>query len=284
MRMKVMVSLINKLISCLKKIYPPELEKEEDILNILKQAAQKSLINAETFHMLENTLNLSNLKVRDIMMPRNQMKTLNEKMPLSAIVEIINESGHSRFPVTAFDNNDILGILHAKDLLMIQNNLQKDEFDLVDMLRRANFVPESKKLDALLADFRKNRNHMAIVVDEYGHTIGFVTLEDTIEEIIGEIADEFDVDKEDPIKQLSDNQYIIKGDAEIELINERFGPIFNDNQVDTIGGVVTSLFGYPPKRGQEIDYMHCHFKVISATLRRIKLLEVTITPHEKLES
>ena len=209
-------------------------------------------------------------------MPRGQMISIKENMSLDAIIEVINESGHSRFPVLSEHEDDILGILHAKDLLHLTD---ANAFDLLDIIRQANFVPESKRLYALLADFRTNRNHMAIVVDEYGHSIGFVTLEDTIEEIIGEVADEFDVEREDPIKTLSSNQYIAQGDTELILINQRLLSDFNSEQFDTIGGLITSLFGYPPKRGEQIDYKHFHFKIISATSRRIKLLEITDHRH-----
>lgn len=262
--------LLNLTRQFIKSLFRMEPQNTEDLLFTIKTCIEKVIINPETGMILENTVNLNHLQVRDIMMPKNQMIVLQENASISDIIQTITESGHSRFPVISNQGEHILGILHAKDLLGIPHD---HEFDISDILRNANFVPESRKLDALLTDFRKNRNHLAIVVDEYGQPVGFVTLEDTLEQIIGDIADEFDVDEEDPIKILNDKQFIMKGDTELELINERLGTQFSDEHVDTIGGLVTSHFNYPPKRGEIIQINEFQFRILSASSRRIKLLE-----------
>jgi magnesium and cobalt transporter len=211
------------------------------------------------------------MKVRDIMLPKKQMTCVSEASELPEIIDIVTQSGHSRFPVT--DNkNDVIGILHAKDLLSPQAKKNND-FDLHDIIRHATFVPESKRLDILLGEFRANRNHMAIVVDEYGETSGFVTLEDIIEQIIGDIEDEFDIDEEAYIKSHGNERYIIKAHTPIEEFNEEFASHFSDDAYDTIGGIVMTNFGYLPKRGEIITIDQFEFKVINADARRIKLLE-----------
>lgn len=269
--MKTMKSkILNTCWNFCKNLIRMEPKNTEDLLHAIKISTEKLIINPETGMILENTINLSHLQVRDIMMPKNQMVMLAENASISEIIQTITESGHSRFPVISIHGEQILGILHAKDLLGIAHD---HELDISDILRNANFVPESRRLDALLTDFRKNRNHLAIVVDEYGQPVGFVTLEDTLEQIIGDIADEFDVDEEDPIRILNDTQFIMKGDTELELINQRLGTHFSDQHVDTIGGLVTSHFTYPPKRGEIIQIEQFQFRILSASARRIKLLE-----------
>lgn len=249
-----------------------EIHTKEDLQQKLKQSLKNNVINPEVYGILENTLNLADMQVRDIMMPKGQMIYIPENANYDDIIKRITDSGHSRFPVLAEHGDEVLGILHAKDLLHLSPE-DKEDLDLSNIIRSANFVPESKHLDALLADFRQNRNHMVIVVNEYGQTIGFVTLEDTIEQILGDIADEFDVDKEDPIKSLSTKHYILRGDTELELFNQRLNTQLDDSQFDTIGGLVSAQFGYTPKRGEKINYKHFKFKILSANSRRIKLIE-----------
>jgi magnesium and cobalt transporter len=267
-----MHKLLHQFISYIRGFITIEPKNADELLLIIKTCSQKLIINPETSVILENVLNLNTMQVRDIMMPKSQMVFIQEHASLDEMVKIIADSGHSRFPVLAEHGDEILGILHAKDLLNLADN---QEFDISDLIRSANFVPESRKLDALLTDFRKNRNHLAIVVDEYGQAIGFVTLEDTLEQIIGDISDEFDVEEEDPIKVLNQKQYIMRGDTELELINERLSTNFEDEDFDTIGGLVTSYFTYTPKRGEVIQIGDFEFKILSASSRRIKLLECT---------
>ena len=249
-----------------------EIRNKEELQHKIKQSLKNNVINPEAYAILENTLNLADMQVRDIMMPKGQMIFIPEHANYQEIIERISESGHSRFPVLAEHGDEILGILHAKDLLNLSHE-DKQDLDLSNIIRSANFVPESKHLDALLADFRQNRNHMVMVVNEYGQTIGFVTLEDTIEQILGDIADEFDVDKEDPIKSLSTKHYILRGDTELEIFNHRLNCELDDSQFDTIGGLISAQFGYPPKRGETLRYENFKFKILSANSRRIKLIE-----------
>lgn len=264
--------LIEQTNRIIKKILHWEIRTKEDLLLQLKQCLQNSVINHETCAIIENTLNLSEMRVRDIMMPKGQMIIIHENAHYSEIIKLITDSGHSRFPVLANHSDDILGILHAKDLLNL-NDDEKENIDLGDLMRSVNFVPESKRLDALLKEFKQNRNHMVIVVNEYGQTIGFVTLEDTIEQILGDIADEFDVDEEDPIKSLSHKHFIIRADTELDIFNERLNAQMDDTQFDTIGGLLTAQFGYTPKQGEKLNYKNFMFKIVSANSRRIKLIE-----------
>jgi magnesium and cobalt transporter len=259
-------------LSFIKKLFTSSITNKDQLINTLKQCLQNLIINHETYSILENTLNLADMQVRDIMMPKSQMVSILANSNYSKIVKLITQSGHSRFPVLTEHGDEILGILHAKDLLGLSEE-EKNNLNLTDLVRMANFVPESKKLDGLLTDFKQNRNHMALVVNEYGQTIGFVTLEDTIEQILGEIADEFDVDEEDPIKFLAEKHFIIRADTELELLNERLHMQFDNSQFDTIGGLLTAQFGYKPKRGEQINFHDFKFKILSADSRRIKLVE-----------
>jgi magnesium and cobalt transporter len=222
--------------------------------------------------MIEGVILFSQMKVRDIMLPKQQMTCIDQEALLPDIINIVTQTGHSRFPVLGESKKEVVGILHAKDLLCFYEE-DNPRFDLLDIVRHAVFVPESKRLDILLADFRRNRNHMAIVVDEYGEVSGFVTLEDIIEQIIGDIEDEFDIDEEAYIKTHKDAHYIIKGHTPIEEFNEQLQANFSDESYDTIGGIVMNNFGYLPKRGEIITIDEFEFKIINADARRIKLLE-----------
>lgn len=252
--------------------FHPEIRSTDDLIHELKKSLQKSIINFETYSILENTIQLSHLQVRDIMMPKNQMVFIYSHATYDEIIELITQSGHSRFPVFLEHTDKVLGILHAKDLLRLSEEEQAD-LDLTDLIRDANFVPESKRLNSLLSDFKQRRNHMAIVVNEYGQTIGFVTLEDTIEQILGEISDEFDVDEEDPIKALAPKHYILRANTELEIFNQRLDVSWDLKDIDTVGGFVTAQFGYTPQRGEEISYDNFTFKILSANSRCIKLIE-----------
>lgn len=244
----------------------------EALVHILREAQHYALIDTETLTMIEGVILLSQMRARDIMLPKNQMTVISQNMKLSEVYKIITQSGHSRFPVTGDDQSEIIGILHAKDLLRFQTH-NEDSFNLNDLIRQATFIPESKKLNLLLTDFRNNRNHMAIVVDEYGATSGFITLEDIIEQIIGDIEDEFDIDEESYIKAHGAGHYMIKAHTPIQEINEQLHADFSDEYYDTIGGVVMAHFGHLPKRGEIVTINHFEFKVVNADARRIKLLE-----------
>lgn len=255
----------------LKHFLQIEPQNKEELISLLRDAQLRSLIDSETLAMIEGVILFAQMKVRDIMLPKKQMTCVPEDTELSEVIKIVTQSGHSRFPVTD-SKNDVIGILHAKDLLRFQAE-ENIEFDLQDIIRQATFVPESKRLDILLSQFKSNRNHMAIVVNEYGEVAGFVTLEDIIEQIIGDIEDEFDIDEEAYIKAHGDAHYIIKAHTPIEEFNEQLHANFSDNSYDTIGGIVMTNFGHLPERGESITIDEFQFKIINADARRIKLLE-----------
>lgn len=257
--------------SSLKHFLHVEPQNREELITLLRDAQSRSLIDSETLGMIEGVIQFAQMRVRDIMLPKNQMASLSVNDSLTQVIETVNASGHSRFPVTGDNKDEIIGILHAKDLLRYQDS-SDDDFDLDDIVRSATFVPESKRLDLLLSEFRNNRNHMALVVDEYGTVSGFVTIEDIIEQIIGDIEDEFDVDEEAYIKEHLDSHYIIKAHTPIEEFNEQLHAGFTDETYDTIGGIVMAGFGYLPKRGEIINIDNFEFKIINADARRIKLL------------
>lgn len=256
----------------LKLFLKREPKNKEELINLVRDAQRHLIIDSETLTMLEGVILYSQMKARDVMLPKNQITFIPHNLSLHEIINVVTESGHSRFPVTDSDKTTIIGILHAKDLLRFQTQ-EDDSFDLHDLMRKATFIPESKKLNILLADFRKNRNHMAIVVDEYGATSGFITLEDIIEQIIGDIEDEFDIDEEAYIKRHGAGHYIIKAHTPIHEINEQLNAGFSDELYDTLGGIVMAKFGHLPKRGESTTIDHFEFKIINADARRIKLLE-----------
>ena len=255
----------------LRQFLQVEPQNKEELISLLRDAHARSLIDSETLSMIEGVIQFAQMRVRDIMLPKNQMTCISQDDELKDIIDTVTSSGHSRFPVTGDNKDEIIGILHAKDLLPYQAERTTD-FDLHDIIRFTTFVPESKRLDLLLSEFRNNRNHMAIVVDEYGAVNGFVTIEDIIEQIIGDIEDEFDIDEEAYIKAHGDAYYIVKAHTPIEEFNEQLEANFSDENYDTIGGIVMSTFGYLPKRGEAITINEFEFKVINADSRRIKLL------------
>ena len=248
----------------LKQFLQVEPKTKDELIRLLRDAQLRAIIDSETLVMIEGVILFSQMKVRDIMLPKQQMTCIAHNALLNDVINIVTQSGHSRFPVTSESKNEVIGILHAKDLLRFQEE-ENAAFDLLDIVREASFVPESKRLDLLLGEFRANRNHMAIVVDEYGAVAGFVTLEDIIEQIIGDIEDEFDIDEEAYIKTHSDAHYIIKAHTPIEEFNEQLRANFS--------GIVMTNFGHLPKRGEVITIDQFEFKVINADARRIKLLE-----------
>lgn len=256
----------------LKQFIQDEPQTKEHLIQLLRHAQTRALIDAETLAMIEGVMLFAQMKVRDIMLPKKQMTCIPHDSTLAEAINIITQSGHSRFPVTNDSKNDVIGTLHAKDLLRFQDSATSD-FDLLDLIRQTTFVPESKRLDSLLSEFRVNRNHMAMVVDEYGSVSGFVTLEDVIEQIIGDIADEFDIDEEAYIKTHGDKRYIIKGHTPIETLNETLNTHFSVDVYDTIGGIIMANLGHLPKRGEQIIINNLTFKIINADARRIKLLE-----------
>ncbi len=256
----------------LKHFLQGEPQNQKELVSLLRDAQIRSLISSETLAMIEGSISFSKMRVRDIMLPKNQMVCIKQSDDLTDIIKIVTQTGHSRFPVTDEDGEEIVGILHAKDLLRYQAGCS-DAFNLVDICRQVTFVPESRRLDSLLSEFRSTKNHMAIVVDEYGEVSGFVTIEDIIEQIIGDIEDEFDIDEDAYIKVHENGHYIVKAHTPIEEFNEKLHTDFSDETYDTIGGIVMNSFGYLPTRGETITIGNLEFKIINADARRIKLLE-----------
>lgn len=253
-----------------------EPQDREQLINLLRHASEKKLFDTNALAMMEGVLQVSEMQVRDIMVPRAQMVIIEEDATPTEFVPIVTEAQHSRYPVTGKNRDEIVGILLAKDLLRLVAD-GKDKFSIKQVLRPAIFIPESKRLNVLLREFRANRNHMAIVVDEYGGISGLVTIEDVLEQIVGEIQDEHDINEEDNIKKITPNQYTVKATTPIDDFNKQFRTDFNNEEFDTIGGFILKLFGHLPKRGENVTYKKFTFKVLHADNRRIRLLRVTVT-------
>ncbi len=249
----------------------------EELIQILREASSRHLIDPDSLDMIEGVFQVSEMKVRDIMVPRAQMDVVDKNSPPESYLPMIIESGHSRFPVVDGDKDKVIGILLAKELLRYfqLDKRKRAQFRLVDMLRPAVFVPESKRLNVLLREFKANRNHMAIVVDEYGGVAGLVTIEDVLEQIVGEIADEYDIDEDTMIMPRDNGEYVVKALTPISDFNEHFRTRFSDQEVDTIGGLVMTTLGRLPRRGDRVKIEDLHFEVLRADSRRVHLLKVT---------
>lgn len=246
----------------------------DQLFDLLRKSEQRNLLNSDALHMIEGVLQVSETQVRDIMIPRSHMAVVDIDLPLEEFLPMVIETGHSRFPVVAENRDEVLGILFAKDLLSYTfNTRDNSSFNLKDFLRPMIIVPESKRTDALLKEFRSNRNHMAIVVDEYGGVSGLVTIEDVLEQIVGDIEDEHDIAEDAHIKQTDDAKYTIKALTPIEEFNEYFAEDLSDEEFDTIGGLVANNMGHLPKVGESIQIENYTFKVLSADNRRIELFE-----------
>lgn len=245
----------------------------EELVEMLRDAESRNLFDAEALSMIEGVLQVGEMRVRDIMVPRAQMVVIEEEQVPETFVHTVVASGHSRFPVIGDNRDEVEGILLAKDLLAYFASPEL-EFDIRDAMRPAVFVPESKRLNVLLGEFRASRNHMAIVVDEYSGVAGLVTIEDVLEQIVGEIDDEHDTEEERYIKARSHNEYIVKALTPIEDFNEYFDVEFSEDEYDTIGGLVVKSFGYMPQRGEKTVIGDFHFEVIRASKRRLHLLQM----------
>jgi magnesium and cobalt transporter len=251
-----------------------EPEDREQLLTLLHGAYENSLMDADSLAMIEGVLQVSEMQVRDIMIPRSQMDVIDITDSPEAFIPHVIETAHSRFPVIEDNKNDVIGILLAKDLLRYYAG---EDFEIRDMLRPVVFIPESKRLNILLKEFRSNRNHIAIVVDEYGGVAGMVTIEDVLEQIVGDIEDEYDYDEdEDNIIQNAQGQYRVKALTEIADFNEVIGTAFSDDEFSTIGGLIVHQFGHLPKRGEEITFDGLHVKVLRADSRRLHSVMVEL--------
>jgi magnesium and cobalt transporter len=264
---------LNNWLRRLGKFITPSLTERQEIIDVLYEAESQHLIDLGTVAMMEGALLVSEMQVSDIMVPRSQMIFIDEDTSPEQILLDVIESGHSRFPVLDDKREKVLGILLAKDLLALAKDLG-DRFDIKDIIRPAAFVPETKRLNILLREFRASRNHLAIVLDEYGEIDGLVSIEDVIEQIVGEIDDEFDVEDEEFIRQHRGNRFSVKAHTPIEEFNVFFATEFGDDVYDTIGGLVTNEFGHVPGRAEAINFRGFEFKVLRADKRRIHLLRV----------
>ena len=250
-----------------------EPEDREELLELLHGAFEHKLLDADALSMIEGVMSVSEMTVRDIMIPRSQMDVVSEDDEPAEFIPLVLETKHSRFPVIGENKDDVVGILLAKELLNYYAN--PESFDLKDTFRPAVFVPESKRLNVLLRDFRANRNHMAIVVDEYGGVSGLVTIEDVLEQIVGDIDDEYDFDEsEDNIIAEADGRHRVKAQTEIGDFNEHFGTDFADDEFDTVGGLVLQAFGRLPKRGETAHIGDYRFRVVRGDSRRLHTLQV----------
>ena len=247
-----------------------EPEDREQLVELLQRSYERNLLDADALAMIEGVMQVSELQARDIMVPRAQMDVIDVNDPVDQIVARAIETAHSRFPVIGENKDDIIGILLAKDLLRYYTD---PDFSLREMLRPAVFIPESKRLNVLLKDFRSNRNHIAIVVDEYGGVAGLVTIEDVLEQIVGDIEDEYDFDEtEANIVRDRQGQYRVKAQTEVADFNATFGTEFSDEDFDTVGGLVLSHLGRLPKRGEQFQMGDLSIKVLRADSRRLHSL------------
>jgi len=253
-----------------------EPQNKDELVEVLNDAEDRDLIRPETKLMIEGVLEVSDMRVRDIMIPRAQMVTLDINDSLEASIPKIVESGHSRFPVINEDIDNVEGILLAKDLLSYAFQQQDSDCTVEKIIRPSIMVPESKKVEPLLKEFRSQRYHMAVVVDEYGGVSGVVTIEDILELIVGEIEDETDDTIEEDIKHLAGQVYQIKAFTELADFNEFFNTEFNEEDADTISGIVLHKFGHMPKKGETVNINEFEFKITAADTRRIQTLQVTI--------
>jgi magnesium and cobalt transporter len=261
---------------------PAEPQDRAELLSVLREASQRGLIDADALTMLEGVLEVGDLQVRDIMVPRAQMVFVRRSDPASRILPVVVESGHSRVPVMDEDRDDIVGILLAKDLLRLSATHSRERFDIREYMRPAVFVPESKRLNVLLKEFRRSRNHMAIVVDEYGGVAGLCTIEDVIEQIVGDIDDEFDVEDDQNIRRDAERQFTVRGVTRIDEFNEYFGARLSEEQgVDTIAGLVMKQLGRLPRRGESTSIDGFEFRVLRADRRRVDALRV-VAPRDVL--
>jgi magnesium and cobalt transporter len=250
-----------------------EPEDREQLITLLRSAHDHNLLDADGLAMIEGVMQVAEMQARDIMVPRAQMDVIDVNEPPDRFIPLVIETAHSRFPVIGEGKDDVIGILLAKDLLRYYAG--EEEFNVREMLRPAVFIPESKPLNVLLKEFRKNRNHIAIVVDEYGGVAGLITIEDVLEQIVGDIEDEYDFDEaEDNIVQEKRGIYRVKALTEIADFNTAFGTAFSDEEFDTVGGLVLKRFGRVPKRGEQLMIEQWNFRVLRADSRRVYLLQV----------
>jgi magnesium and cobalt transporter len=259
----------------LRRVLRGEPATRDDIVEFLREGRWNAVLDADEVAMLQGVLDVSQTQVRDVMVPRYQMVVLERDAPKDEILKNIVESGHSRYPVIGADRDEVIGVLLAKDILRYFVETPNQPFDLGKFIRPAIVIPETKRLNTLLKEFRINRNHLAIVVDEYGATAGLLTIEDVLEEIVGEIGDEYDAQEADPIQKQDGNRFQVLALTRIEDFNLYFNTGFSDKDYDTVGGLVMYELGRLPRRGESVSFGGFRFKVLQADRRRLHTLEVT---------
>lgn len=259
----------------LREVFSDTVEDRNDLVQMLRKAQRDKIIDADAQSIIEGALQVADMQVRDIMIPRSQVVTVDAEASAEEILPVVIAAQHSRFPVIADTIDEVLGILLAKDLLPLALDREVRKFDIKDILRPATFVPESKRLNVLLKEFRETRSHMAIVIDEYGDVSGLVTIEDVLEQIVGEIEDEHDIDDEVFIKKMDKHNFTVKALTPIEDFNEFFASGFAEEEFDTIGGLLLSKFGHIPQRDETIHLDGFEFKVLNADNRQVRLLHVS---------
>ncbi len=251
-----------------------DISNKNQLIEVLRSAKARSVISSETLSMIEGVMEVTDMQVREVMVPRSQMSVIERDASANEILACIVDSAHSRFPVIGETRDNIEGIILAKDMLNFFAKEDHSALDLREYLRPAVFIPESKRLNVLLRDFRSNRNHMAVVVDEYGGVAGLVTIEDVLEEIVGEIEDEHDLEEDSTITSHGKGVYTVQALTELQEFNDFFQSSFTSDKFDTIGGIVMNAFGHMPRRGEEIELDDFLIKVIRADDRRIHSLRV----------
>ncbi|MDX1676996.1 HlyC/CorC family transporter [Arsukibacterium sp.] len=255
-------------------IFSAEPQDISDLEDIISEAGSRELIDSDTKSMLQGVLDVSKMRARDIMVPRSQMATIDIEQPVSAFLPILLENNHSRYPVVNEDKDHVEGILLVKDLLQYALDPNQTDWHIREFLRPAVIIPESKRVDALLKEFRQKRYHMAIVVDEYGGVSGLVTIEDILEQIVGEIEDEHDDEEDNDIKKMASRVFQVSALTPLDEFNESFNTAFDEEDADTIGGIVLHAFGHMPERGESIQLGDLTFKVSKANSRRLLQLQV----------
>ncbi|WP_301101110.1 transporter associated domain-containing protein [Propionivibrio sp.] len=253
-----------------------EPEDREQLIKLLHSAHERNLLDADALSITEGALAASEISVSDVMVPRAQMEVIDIDDPLDKIIALLNRTGHSRFPVIDGDRDQVIGLLLAKDFLRLQS---ADKFNLRNWLRPAVFIPESKRLNVLLREFRVSHNHMAVVVDEYAGVCGLITIEDVLEQIVGDIEDEYDFDEaEDTIRLDQSGRYRVKAQTTIEDFNALLGTHFGNEECNTVGGLILHHLGRVPKRNEAVDLDGLHFHVLRADSRRLYTLSVSVAP------
>ena len=255
-----------------------EPEDRDDLLELLRTAQKRNLIEQEALSMIEGVLQVSELRVRDISIPRSQMVVVPQDAEIEAIFPLVAETAHSRYPVIGEDRTEVVGILLVKDLLL--HSVRNRNRLVREVMRPALFVPDSKRLNVLLMEFRATRSHMAIVVDDYGAAAGLVTIEDVLEQIVGDIEDEYDFGEEEFIFRKTETEFTLKALTPIDDFNEYFEAELTDEEFDTIGGLIVHELGHVPKRGEKLDLGRYRFTVIRADSRRVELLKLVVLPED----